>query len=112
MQRAIGFAILVAVLLGAGFTARPIAQRSNSSDKEASAENQWEYLVVAGGTVNLSSSGIDSRMRKQPDDSFQREAYALERNFDKLGAKGWMLVAVHGAPQDPVFYFRRPKESR
>ena len=69
-------------------------------------------VVVAGGTVNISSAGVDSRVRKQPDDSFNREAYALERNFDKLGAKGWELVAVSGPQNDPVFYFKRLKESR
>jgi hypothetical protein len=36
----------------------------------------------------------------------------LERNFDKLGAKGWELVAVSGMPNDPIFYFKRPKEGR
>jgi hypothetical protein len=112
MKRAILAAVIIAAVFGLGFTARTVAQRSNSSDKDANAENQWEYLIVAGGTTNLSSLGMDSRMRKQPDDSFQREAYALERNFDKLGAKGWVLVAVHGVPNDPVFYFRRPKEGR
>ena len=112
MKRVFWLVALVALIGGVGFTARTVAQRSSSSAKEPPAENQWEYLVVAGGAVNLSSLGMDSRMRKQPDDSFQREAVALERNFDKLGAKGWILVAVHGAPNDPVFYFRRPKESQ
>lgn len=112
MKRLIVLAALAALVLAGIFTARTIAQRSSSSSKEPNAENQWEYLVVAGGAVNLSSLGMDSRMRKQPDDSFQREAVALERNFDKLGAKGWILVAVHGAPNDPIFYFRRPKESQ
>lgn len=112
MKRVFWLVALVAFIGGAGLTARTVAQRSGSSAKEPNAENQWEYLVVAGGAVNLSSLGMDSRMRKQPDDSFQREAVALERNFDKLGAKGWILVAVHGAPNDPIFYFRRPKESQ
>ena len=112
MQRVILFAALAALLIGAGLSARTIAQRSGSSDKDVQPDQQWEYLVVAGGNTNLSSLGMDSRLNKQPDGSFQREAYALERNFDKLGAKGWLLVAVHGAPNDPVFYFRRPKESR
>jgi hypothetical protein len=48
-------------------------------------------------------------MRKQPDDSFAREDYALEKNFDKLGAKGWQLVAVYGNPNEPVYYFKRLK---
>jgi hypothetical protein len=112
MQRLILLAVLIIVLCGAGLTVRTGAQRSSGSDKEANGQNQWEYLVVAGGAINLSSTGINSRMRKQPDDSFQREAYALERNFDKLGEKGWVLIAVHGAPNDPFFYFRRPKEGQ
>lgn len=69
---------------------------------------RWEYLVVAGGNVNLSASGND-RLRKAPDGSFSREAYPLERNLDKLGAQGWELVSVTGSPQDPVFYLKRPK---
>jgi hypothetical protein len=32
--------------------------------------------------------------------------------MDKLGARGWELFAVTGAPNDPVFYFKRPKETR
>jgi hypothetical protein len=50
-------------------------------------------------------------MRKQPDGSFSREFFPLERNFDKLGAKGWELVSVHGSPNDPVYFFKRLKES-
>lgn len=114
MKRVLALAALVALVFGLGLTTRTVAQRSGSSakEKENNADNQWEYLVVAGGAVNLSSLGMDSRMRKQPDDSFQREGVALERNFDKLGAKGWILVSVHGSPNDPIFYFRRPKESQ
>lgn len=104
---AICLTIVVALCLVAGV----IAQRSSNSSKEPAAETQWEYLVVAGGTVNLSSEGLGSgRMRKQPDDSFPQEAYGLERNFDKLGAQGWQLVAVHGVPNNPVYYFKRLKE--
>jgi hypothetical protein len=90
------------------------AQSSKREGKNGGAETQWEYLVVAGGNVNLSTSGNEQfgSMRKQPDGSFSREAFALERNMDKLGARGWELVAVTGAPNDPVFYFKRPKESR
>ncbi len=106
-MRAIFIASVVALCLVAGV----VAQRSNSSSKEPPAETQWEYLVVGGGSVNLSSEGLgSSRMRKQPDDSFAQEAYALERNFDKLGAQGWQMVAVHGAPTNPVYYFKRLKE--
>lgn len=111
MKRILLFASLAVAATLLCLAAQVVAQRSSSSTN-ASAETQWEYLVVAGGTVNLSSAGVDSRMRKQPDDSFNREAYALERNLDKLGAKGWVLVTVSGAPNDPVFYLKRPKENR
>jgi hypothetical protein len=51
-------------------------------------------------------------MRKQPDGSFSREFFPLERNFDKLGAKGWELVSVHGSVNEPVYFFKRLKESK
>jgi hypothetical protein len=67
----------------------------------------WEYLVVQGGTVNL-SAGDGGSMRKEPG-AFSRESFPLERNLDKLGAKGWELVTVTGSPADPVFYLKRRK---
>lgn len=97
--------------LGYGFTA--FSQRSRSEKetvRESAPEVQWEYLVVSGGNLNVSTSGNESSMRKQSD--FSREAYPLERNLDKLGLKGWELVAVHGTPVEPVFFLKRPKESR
>lgn len=111
MKRMLLFASLAISAILLCLAAQAVAQRANGSTEPAPA-TQWEYLVVAGGTVNLSSAGVDSRMRKQPDDSFNREAYALERNLDKLGAKGWQLVAVSGSPNDPVFYLKRPKEGK
>jgi hypothetical protein len=80
----------------------------NAYSKESANAEAWEYLVVAGGTVNLESSDQLSS-RKQPDQSF-REATVLGRNFDKLGAKGWELVSVYGSPNSPIYYFKRPKE--
>lgn len=76
------------------------------TDDEQSAGG-WEYLVVQGGTVNLSPSDSGS-MRKEPG-SFGRESFPLEKNLDKLGAKGWELVTVTGATQDPTYYFKRRK---
>jgi hypothetical protein len=67
----------------------------------------WEYLVVQGGTVNL-SAGDGGSMRKEPG-AFSRESFPLERNLDKLGSKGWELVTVTGSPADPVFYLKRRK---
>jgi hypothetical protein len=82
-----------------------------ADDRTDSTEPQWEYLIVSGGTSNLSTSGNENypNMRKQPDGSFSREYFPLERNFDKLGAKGWQLVSVHGPQNDPVYFFKRPK---
>jgi hypothetical protein len=47
-------------------------------------------------------------MRKEPG-PFRSELYPLEKNLDKLGAKGWELVQVTGNPSDPVFYMKRRK---
>ena len=66
----------------------------------------WEYLVVGGGTTNLSPA-TDSSMRKEMSGSFGREHYPLEKNLDKLGARGWELVSVAGAPNDPTYFFKR-----
>lgn len=68
----------------------------------------WEYLVVQGGTVNLSPSD-GGTMRKEPG-AFSRESFPLEKNLDKLGAKGWELVAVGGSSGDPIFYLKRRKQ--
>src|SRR5262245_29719306 len=83
-----------------------------ADDRKSGTEPQWEYLIVSGGSANLSTSGNENypNMRKQPDGSFSREFFPLERNFDKLGAKGWELVSVHGSPNDPVYFFKRLKE--
>lgn len=112
MKRTLLFAGLAISAILLCLVVRVVAQRERGSSNESTAATQWEYLVVAGGTVNLNSEGLGSRTRKQPDDSFNREAYALERNFDKLGARGWELVSVSGPPNDPIFYFKRLKEGR
>jgi hypothetical protein len=89
------------------------ALAKNVDSKESADVGAWEYLVVAGGTVNLESMSSEqfAGMRKQPDGSF-KEATVLERNLDKLGAKGWQLVTVYGAPNNPIYYFKRPKEAK
>jgi hypothetical protein len=109
MQRRFWMFIAIILVGLLALTIGAIAQRSSAKVEVQEKSDQWEYLVVAGGRVNLSTSGTDSRMRKQPDDSFPFEAYALEKNFDKLGAKGWQLVAVYGNPNEPVYYFKRLK---
>jgi hypothetical protein len=90
----------------------PGQKLTNENVKEGVTVTQWEYLVVSGGSANLSTAGNESypSMRKQSDNSFSREFFPLERNFDKLGAKGWELVSVYGSPNDPVYFFKRAKE--
>ncbi|HXG64554.1 MAG TPA: hypothetical protein VNO70_05565 [Blastocatellia bacterium] len=85
---------------------------ADSPNKPVANGPEWEYLIVSGGSSNLSAEGNDKypRMRKAPDRGFSRENFPLERNLDKLGAEGWELVAVTGSPADPVFYLKRPKQ--
>ena len=85
---------------------RSVLEKSVAANDDQSG-NGWEYLVVQGGTVNLSPSDGGS-MRKEPG-AFSRESFPLEKNLDKLGAKGWELVTISGSPADPVFFFKRRK---
>jgi hypothetical protein len=80
-------------------------ERARANDQDSS--GGWEYLVVQGGTVNL--SGGDGGSMRKADGAFNRESYPLEKNMDKLGAKGWELVTVTGSPADPIYYFKRRK---
>src|SRR5918912_1062768 len=71
---------------------------SAASQKKADADDaivheQWEYLVVAGPTTNFSPTGNPS-LRKESAGVFARESFVLEQDMDKLGARGWELVAV------------------
>jgi hypothetical protein len=108
-----GFSILLiaGLIAVAGFGQS--SPQDSKKRSEHSADSQWEYLIVAGGNVNLSTAGNEQygSMRKQPDGSFAKEAFALERNLDKLGAKGWELITVSGTPTDPVYYLKRPREA-
>jgi len=105
------FAFVFMLSFGYGLaTSTQRARSEKEASREPSPETQWEYLVVSGGNLNVSTSGNESSMRKQRD--FSREAYPLERNLDKLGEKGWELVAVYGSPVEPTYYLKRPKESR
>jgi hypothetical protein len=108
MRTRIGFVIVACLALAIVMTA---VLTKNVDSKETAAGGAWEYLVVSGGTTNLESlsSSEFAGMRKRPDDSF-REATVLQRNLDKLGAKGWQLVSVNGSPNNPIYYFKRPKE--
>ena len=80
-------------------------ERSNAGDDQSG--GGWEYLVVQGGNLNLSPSESSS-MRKEPG-AFTRESFPVEKNMDRLGAKGWELVTVAGSPADPIYYFKRRK---
>ena len=107
--------ISLSLILFIGFAAYG-RRKEAVDDRTGKTETQWEYLIISGsgGSVNLSTSGNESypSMRKEPDGPFSREFFPLERNFDKLGAKGWELVSIHGSPNDPVYFFKRPKENR
>ena len=99
---------IAAVLIGLVVTVAGssiFSERSKADDDQSG--SGWEYLVVQGGTVNLTGSDGGS-MRKEPG-AFSRESFPLEKNLDKLGAKGWELVTVAGSPADPIFYLKRRK---
>ncbi len=111
MRRIIWITIsLVLLTLTAAVLAKTIGQKSTSSEDPTTvvASEQWEYLIVAGGTTNLSPS-TSSSMRKESNSGFNYEAFPLESNMDKLGAKGWELVSVSGSPSNPLYYFKRKK---
>lgn len=97
---AAAIASIIAVQAGSGLII-------HSKADEVQNGGGWEYLVVQGGTVNLSPSD-GGTMRKEPG-AFSRESFPLEKNLDKLGAKGWELVAVGGSSGDPIFYLKRRK---
>ena len=103
-------ALLVAaslLVLGSIAVVKTAGQEEASRDRNAN--EQWEYLAVAGpSTTNFTPTG-NPRMRKAPDMPFGREAFVLEQHLDKLGASGWELVAVAGPPTDPAYYFKRRK---
>lgn len=82
-------------------------QDSPPTTREVAME-QWEYLTVAGPMTGLTP--VDNpRLRKEPNAAFNREAFALQQQLDKLGANGWELVTIAGPPTDPAYYFKRRK---
>jgi hypothetical protein len=99
----IGIVLIGLVVTVAGSSV--VSERNKANDDQSG--TNWEYLVVQGGTVNLSGSDGGS-MRKEPG-AFSRESFPLEKNLDKLGAKGWELVTAAGSPADPIFYLKRRK---
>lgn len=107
MKRTVWISIATALIASIiGVEASSVSNnRMTTNDDQAG--SGWEYLVVQGGTVNLSGSDGGS-MRKEPG-AFSRESFPIEKNLDKLGAKGWELVTVSGSPADPIYYFKRRK---
>lgn len=101
----VSIAVVLIALVLAVASSLVFSARSNAADDQSG--SGWEYLVVQGGTVNLTGSDGGS-MRKEPG-AFSRESFPLEKNLDKLGAKGWELVTVGGSPSDPIFYLKRRK---
>ena len=93
--------------LAIGFT---VSGQSSHNDPEKAVTDKWEYLIVAGGTANL--SGVGSEISKRKADGSFREASVVQRNLDKLGQQGWELVTVHGLPAEPIYYLKRLKETR
>jgi len=95
---------IILAIAGMVVAGRVLAQRESG---DSGAGEKWEYLIVSGGNTNLSPSGSSS-MRKA-EGAFAREAFPLEQNLDKLGARGWELVAVSTGTPEPSFYFKRRK---
>lgn len=101
---------LIVVALCLAVVPAVVVKTMGQEESNAAAE-QWEYLAVAGpSTTNLTATN-NPRMRKEPNVPFGREAFVLEQHLDKLGANGWELVAVAGPPNDPAYYFKRPKRA-
>ena len=99
---------ILLVVAGVAFTVIKASSQEATEVKDRAATEQWEYLAVTGPSTGLTP--IDNpRLRKEPNASFAREAFALEQLLDKLGANGWELVAVAGPPTDPAYYFKRRK---
>jgi hypothetical protein len=86
--------------------------KTSGQEPDRDRPDRWEYLVVAGPSTTNFSATSSSSMRKEVNASFGREAFVLEQHMDKLGANGWELVTIAGAPNDPVFYFKRLKNRR
>ena len=107
MRRTIWISLATAVIASIVAVEASSGLIIQSSANEEQSVGGWEYLVVQGGTVNLSPSDSGT-MRKEPG-AFNREFFPLEKNLDKLGAKGWELVAVGGSSGDPNFYLKRRK---
>jgi len=108
-KRIPGRGSILAAVIVLGLAATAWVKTTGHEVTKPDENDQWEYLALAGpSTTNLTPTG-NSRMRKEPNVPFAREAFVLEQHLDKLGASGWELVAVAGPPTDPAYYFKRRK---
>jgi hypothetical protein len=86
-----------------------VVLRTEGREEDKVAQEQWEYLAVAGPSTTNFEPTTNPRMRKEPNVGFGREAFVLEQHLDRLGKNGWELVDVAGPPTDPAYYFKRRK---
>ena len=108
-KRTLSRGSFLAAVLFLGVASVAVVKTTGQDGTNVVANEQWEYLALAGpSTTNLTPTG-NPRMRKEPTVPFAREAFVLEQHLDKLGANGWELVAVAGPPTDPAYYFKRRK---
>ena len=107
IRRTMVFVAMMALLVVTFAVVKTTGQ--TNYETENNAKEKWEYLAVAGPSTTSFTATGGTRVRKEPDSSFGREAYVLEQHLDKLGASGWELVTVAGPPTDPVYYFKRRK---
>lgn len=97
------------VLALSALAAMKTSGQEGTNSTASGANDQWEYLALAGPTTTNFSPTGNARMHKDSSGGFAREAFVLEQHLDKLGASGWELVAVAGPPTDPAYYFKRRK---
>jgi hypothetical protein len=104
------FAVLL--LLTPVFLSSVKTEQGNDYSTDRAGGERWEYLVVSNpNRTNFQPTG-NANMRKEEMGSFGAEAFVLEQHLDRLGGKGWELIAVSGTSNDPIFYFKRPKSPR
>lgn len=111
MKRTILF-VGISIVLVIATVAFANKRSSHSGDTSKTEKVEYEYLVIAGGRNNLSSSGTNGKLAKLSLESGFRENYPLEMNLDKLGAEGWEMVTVTMAQPEPIYYLKRVKDSR
>jgi len=99
--------ILISVVILCSICGTVIGKRFTTTSRADSPE-QWEYLVVSGSN-NVNFSSPSSGTLRKDTAGFQREAFVLEQNLDKLGAKGWELVSVSNSGPDQTYYLKRRK---